>query len=491
MSRSCQPTRDLYRFGAALVLAFVAIVAWAPEALAHTAFESSDPADGSSVDRSVDAITIIFTGASEAAGDGFQVLTPSGEILEPRVEVSQDQRTFTLLLDEPLFDGTVGVRWSVRAGDAHPIEGAFSFTTTTPAPTAPVSPTPTVMPDAATNPDAATASEDLDREGPASAAEISRALEEPAGAVRGQANEQQQAGGGEVASPAPVPVDLDSFLDGDATNGVSVADGVGYIGRAMTFIAALLTVGVSVLTLVAAPDVLRELRDHRWIARAAAVLAIGALLEAGSFVVDGSSGVLNGQVGFAIGLRLLGAIAIAAGCLRQVRALQLAGAGSVLASFTFDGHTVSEGNRIVTGVADVIHTGAAAVWIGGIAILLVMRQSNNPTARNHLPLFAARFSTIATIAIAAVGLTGVTLTVTIVDSLSEIWTTSWGRSLIAKTLFVAGALGLGAYNHFRLVPAVERNEPNAIARLGRVLRIELALLTAVGAVTALLVVGAT
>mgnify|MGYP002064887891 CR=1 FL=1 len=37
---------------------------------------------------------------------------------------------FRLAFDTPLTGGTVGVRWKVRAGDAHPIEGSFSFTVT-------------------------------------------------------------------------------------------------------------------------------------------------------------------------------------------------------------------------------------------------------------------------------------------------------------------------------------------------------------------------
>ena len=96
-------------------------------AAAHTEFESSDPADGAVLDGPVDTVTVVFTADAEPAGGGFEVLDPSGRERAPSV-ASSDGRTFVLRFDEPLAGGVVGVRWSVRAGDAHPVQGAFTFT---------------------------------------------------------------------------------------------------------------------------------------------------------------------------------------------------------------------------------------------------------------------------------------------------------------------------------------------------------------------------
>ncbi|MEZ5257112.1 MAG: copper resistance protein CopC [Ilumatobacteraceae bacterium] len=49
-----------------------ALVVLAPPGGAHTGFESSNPADGSSVDVPVDEITLTFSGPAEPAGEGFQ-----------------------------------------------------------------------------------------------------------------------------------------------------------------------------------------------------------------------------------------------------------------------------------------------------------------------------------------------------------------------------------------------------------------------------------
>lgn len=480
---------------ACLVFSFA--MAWVPSASAHTAFESSDPSDGAEVDRPVDTITITFTSAAEPAGDGFQILTPGGMVLEPQVAVANDERTFTLTLDEPLVDGVVGIRWSVRAGDAHPIEGAFSFTTTAPAPT-PV-PTPAPAPTAATAPtpsaeptaEAALTPEptatSVDAVLPNATSDDPEISTDPETAATGEASVGDET---VAASTTAAPVDLDDFLGGD-DDGITATSVVGYVGRALTMVAGLLAIGATALTVVLAPGLLDPLRRHRGIAIAAGAVAVGALAEGASFIVDGEGDVLSGQPGVALGLRVIGAIGVALGSLRQVRAAQLAGAAAMLGSFIFDGHTVTEGNRIFTGLADVVHIGAGAIWLAGIAILVVLARSESPGLKDRLPSFAARFSVIAIAAVAAVGVAGIALTATIIDEFSDIWATGWGQTLIAKTAFVIGASALGAYNHFSLVPAVERAHPEAIGRFARVLRIELGLLVVVGALTALLVAGAT
>lgn len=50
----------------------------------------------------------------------------------------------------------------------------------------------------------------------------------------------------------------------------------------------------------------------------------------------------------------------------------LAGAGLILLSHVFAGHTVTEGFRLLTGLLDVIHVGAGAVWAGGLVMIIVV-----------------------------------------------------------------------------------------------------------------------
>ncbi len=97
-------------------------------ASAHTSFDSSTPTDGAVLAEPVDEILIAFTNPATEAGDGFVVLDPSGQVRAPSSVTTEDGTLFRLAFDPPLDGGLVGVRWSVRAGDAHPIEGSFSFT---------------------------------------------------------------------------------------------------------------------------------------------------------------------------------------------------------------------------------------------------------------------------------------------------------------------------------------------------------------------------
>jgi len=66
-----------------------------------------------------------------------------------------------------------------------------------------------------------------------------------------------------------------------------------------------------------------------------------------------------------------------------------------------------------------------------------------------------RFSPIATVALAAVAGAGLLMAVFVLDSFSELTGTPWGQILLLKTAAVGLAAIGGAYNHFRLIPALE------------------------------------
>ena len=55
-----------------------------------------------------------------------------------------------------------------------------------------------------------------------------------------------------------------------------------------------------------------------------------------------------------------------------------------------------------------------------------------------------RFSTLALAAVVAVGLTGVVRALSELSAVSQLWTTGYGRAILAKTAIFALLLGLGA-----------------------------------------------
>jgi copper transport protein len=172
------------------------------------------------------------------------------------------------------------------------------------------------------------------------------------------------------------------------------------------------------------------------------------------------------------------------------------GTAFLLASFTLDGHTFTEGNHLLTSAATVAHVAAGSVWAGGVvalaAILLSRRRQGNPLDAVDL---VVRFSTLAGPALAAAGAAGVALTVIILNELSQLWTTPWGQILLVKTIAVGMAAMIGAYNHLVLVPALDQRggadrsrSDSAAARVRSTITAEALLMIPIITLTAFLVV---
>lgn len=489
--------QQLRHCAAACLIILVVLAAWSSPAAAHTGFESSDPADGAVLDSPVEVITLVFTGDAEPTGSGFEVLEPSGELRQPTDASSVDALTWVLRFDPPLSGGVVGVRWMVKAPDAHPIDGSFSFTTPDAIPLLVEGAEPALEPEAA-----------------------SAADDEPA----------DERAAVEAAVVDDTPTVLEEFLETDADPGRS-AQRIGAIGRFVTLAGTLIGVGGLAFVATAMRGRRSEVRHVLfWVRRAGVIVMTGAIIEfvaqiviedAGNWKALWSPSMIGGVAwstfGIATALRLGGGLGLAMGSrlgtasasdvADPVAAVQvLVGAGStaadraggfwgdaepvardggvgsepknrgvdyawrpgtdsagavvgaaaVIAAYSFDGHTVTKGNRFLTGAVDAIHVAGGAIWAGGIVMLVSVlwlrhREGRDLRARH----MATRFSVVASAALVAVGVAGVLLTIIVLDSPSELWSTEWGRILIAKTTFVAIAALAGGYNHKILIPQLD------------------------------------
>ncbi len=501
-----------------LFTAITLILVLALPVAAHTGFESSTPADGETLAEPLAQVALVFTGEAAPTGDGFQVLDAAGQLRAPTTATSADGLTWLLTFEPPLAGGTFGMRWMVKAPDAHAIDGAFSFTVTAPDP-------------------------------------VAAAAAEPAAAS------------GQPGSPAVAEtVDLDTFLAGDGSS-TTRADWFAAAARIITLMGAMVGVGA----LVFAAAVLRgNPSDIRfvlfWVRRGGILLLLGAMIEllAQVSIAGGGrlsalwsysalSSVVLSSLGIAIGLRAAGGLALAAGsrltttCAKEATdpvvaikelvgvgagpsasagwsaafleedaspgassepylhpgdrawsagmdsAVGFAGALAVLASFLFDGHTVSKGHRLLTSLVDVIHVGGAAIWVGGVIMLasVLWRRHRRDHELRALQL-AVRFSVVASGALAVVGLAGLALTIIVLDSPAELWQTPWGRLLIAKTVLVGVAVVGGGYNHLVLIPQLEAspNSSQVAAEFRTAVTVEGVVLAAVVIVTAFLIAAA-
>jgi putative copper resistance protein D len=105
--------------------------------------------------------------------------------------------------------------------------------------------------------------------------------------------------------------------------------------------------------------------------------------------------------------------------------------------------------------ADIVHSLAAAVWIGALAGFVFLLR---PDVDGDRTLYESlrRFSAIGSFAVALIVLTGLVNSWFLVgpDRLADFWTTLYGQVLLAKLLAFAGMLGLAAVNRYRLTPAL-------------------------------------
>lgn len=102
-----------------------------------------------------------------------------------------------------------------------------------------------------------------------------------------------------------------------------------------------------------------------------------------------------------------------------------------------------------------VHLVAIGVWVGGLAWLLL---GSRGSARPERGAAVRAFSRVATVTLMVVLATGAARVVAEVGSLSGLFDTGYGRTLLVKVGFVIVLVALGALNHFRWVPALETNE---------------------------------
>jgi copper transport protein len=203
----------------------------------------------------------------------------------------------------------------------------------------------------------------------------------------------------------------------------------------------------------------------------------------------GAGGLVHTTTGgtrFAILAKLAAIVAAtgaAAAALAVTRAVLLPVAGACAVALAaipaFAGHALDRGSRRWLAVpVDLLHLGSAAVWIGGLLTLLAVLRRGLGDDGLHRRV-ARRFSTVALVAVGVLAASGVGRSLSELDSISQLWSTSYGRALLVKTALFLPLIGIGRLNR-RLLE-------QGTVRLKRPLQVELAglvvLLGVVGVLT--------
>jgi len=246
-----------------------------------------------------------------------------------------------------------------------------------------------------------------------------------------------------------------------------------------------------------------------WMGVAGAVLAlhVGVLaFLAGAYPIVGG-GLLNfvnteiepirvgthlGQAWMLMTFAWLGVLAllVAAWVTPRKRESLLASAGVVALGVAFGlswaSHPASRGGLAL--IADYVHLVAAALWVGGLLVLVMLAAATRSMPRSSREAIArtciARFSSVAVPTVALVALAGVYLALRELPGPSALFSSGYGIALLVKSAVVAGALGLGAYHRRLVVPRLTAGAP--VASIRGTLTLELGLLVTVLALAAIL-----
>lgn len=215
---------------------------------------------------------------------------------------------------------------------------------------------------------------------------------------------------------------------------------------------------------------------------ALSLFASSADLSGGS-IADGSAGlgtfVTASWAGSVAGLRVLVALVLVLAVagdpvIRRVPWLAVVCALAALALPSFGGHAWTASPSWVAVTSDVVHVLAAAVWVGGLAVLVLTWTGSRARA--------AAFSRVALVAAPLTIATGLLNTWMQERSLAAVVDTTHGRLALAKLLGALAMVALG-WVHRRRIADVARWSSSAVTTY----RVEIIVGVAVVAFTAVLV----
>jgi copper transport protein len=167
---------------------------------------------------------------------------------------------------------------------------------------------------------------------------------------------------------------------------------------------------------------------------------------------------------------------------------------ALLALPALAGHASVQSPVWLFAPVNVLHVAAMAVWLGGLVALLAAlpAATRSLDAPDRAPLLAAglaRFSPLALACVVVLAATGTVQSLLEIDAWSQLPGTAFGREVLIKILLLLWLIGLGAVNRRRTLPrlraiAARAGTPGAAGLLlRRTLRVELAVLAVVLAIT--------
>ena len=250
--------------------------------------------------------------------------------------------------------------------------------------------------------------------------------------------------------------------------------------RWLFFAGLLIAGGLALFDLVVWRAVVRSRLPMGWIA-----IGLGAVFVSASALVYQSHAGASTRFGLVLlvsaGVAVVGAAAAAianadpaAGRLAQVLALAL------LLAPTLAGHSLDAGRSWVDAPIDFLHVVAVAFWLGSLVALALVVPRQKVT-RELAAAAVRRFSRFALAAVLVLAVTGVGQALAELASVSQLWSTGYGRALVVKTALFGLLIVLGWISRSRIGAGYAKLRASVASELV----VLLGLLVAVGVLTAL------
>jgi putative copper export protein/methionine-rich copper-binding protein CopC len=413
----------------------------------HIELISSDPADGDTLTSALQIIRLIFSGPVEEALSEIRLAGPMGLdlSLEARADPTMDR--VLLAAVPPLTPGAYRVAWRTVSVDGHAVSGSYVF----------------FVPVQASSVEGETRTGDEDE-----------AAADRTEAVAGTETDPDAASRFE-----PPPAETDVL-------GIAVPPSLA-VSRGAA-VATLLALGglLAIIVWVAPGESRRASRLAYLLALLLPILLIGHLFFWLRSVSPGDAldletiPALLGTRAGGLELLRLGLALAALATLAFGRHLGSAAFLTLLATLVSGatGHALST-DPAISVPAKAAHLAATQYWLGGL-VYLIVEAKDSPEYRTT----AQRISRIAVFSVITITGTGIIQTLAALPAVTSVFTTTYGRLVLAKT---AGLIVLGLFgfrNQFSLLPALE--EEAGAGRLRRSVMWEMLVMALIFVLAALL-----
>ncbi|MFX3634127.1 MAG: copper resistance CopC/CopD family protein [Candidatus Pristimantibacillus sp.] len=378
-----------HKAAAAVLLLVVLLLTAAPMVSAHATLEQTVPAANAELKESPPKVELTFNEAIEQGVSSVEVLdSQSRKVTSVKAELNANRTVLQLPLPE-LDDGVYTVAYRIVSEDGHPVSGSYVF----------------------------------------------------------------------VLGNPPEWKDASTFLTNTSSSSSSelhAGDWLLYIVRFIYYGALLLATGVMTWSVLfrrqASESINKVFRQLTLISMRALLLSVLVLVFAQAReIMLGQPASAWGDLflGTATGrawaeliiLSLLGFVVQKGG-----RYVQLLWVILLLAVESLIGHPAANDPKLLTIAFDWVHLAAAALWAGGLVVLVMIWF----TDRKEAGRFGTSFSQGALLSLAALVVSGVGMTLLFLPKLSYLWLTSWGVLLVVKTALVVFVLVTGALLRIRI-----------------------------------------